>query len=85
MNPKLDSATLECLARQALSVLYDLIPLLLIETTADVLQASYIPVDGTDTTVVAFKFDPVMFDAQLRAALRAKGFAMPDRSVLIHD
>ena len=38
------------------------------------LKTHYIPVDGTNKPLVAFEFDAVMFDAEVRAALRFMTF-----------
>jgi hypothetical protein len=68
------------IAGKLLGVIHDLIPSLLQEAGADFIKASYVPVNGTKDILIAFEVDPVVFDTQLRAALRARGFDLPNRN-----
>jgi hypothetical protein len=72
-------AAAQSLADVLLDIFYDLVPVLLQDAGADFIKASYVTVDGAKDTFISLEASPVVFDLQLRAALRARGFALPDR------
>jgi hypothetical protein len=80
-----EPAVLENLSRHLLGVIDDLLSVLIKDLSADFIKASYVPMNGAENSLIAFQADPVMFDHQLRAALRAKGFNIPDiGNIVIH-
>jgi len=82
-TPNLSSgfeAAAQGIADALLGILYDLIPILFQDVSTDFIQASYVTVDGTKDTFISLEVVPTVFDLQLRAALRARGFALPDRN-----
>jgi len=78
MSFQFEPAVLEQLSRQLLGVIDDLLSVLIKDLGADFIKTSYVPVNGAKNSLIAFQADPIMFDQQLRAALRAKGFNIPD-------
>jgi hypothetical protein len=80
--PEIDSSlTLEAAAQgiadALLGVLYDLVPILLKDAGADFIKITDTTVDGARHILVTLETSPVVFDLQLRAALRARGFDLP--------
>jgi hypothetical protein len=60
-----------------LSVVNDLVTVLFENNATRFLEASYIPVNGANHSLVTFEIDAIMLDAELRSALRARGFELP--------
>jgi hypothetical protein len=73
----LEAAT-QGVADALLGIFYDLVPVLLDDAGADFIKASYATVDGTENVLVSLEVSPVVLDLQLRAALRARGLALPE-------
>lgn len=78
-NPSLafEAAAAQGIADKLLGVFYDFAPILLKDGGADFIKASYALVDGTKDILITLEISPVVFDLQVRAALRARGFDLP--------
>jgi hypothetical protein len=79
MSFQFEAASIEQLSHQLLGVIDDLLSVLIKDLSPDFIKVSYVPMDRAKHSLIAFETDSVMFDHQLRAALRAKGFNIPDR------
>jgi len=66
------------------SLIDDIVAILFEDDPTRFLKAHYVPVDGTNESLVTFEFDAIMFDAEFRAALRARGFELPQRGHIAH-
>jgi hypothetical protein len=61
----------------------DTIAVLFENDPARFLKTHYVPVHGTNQSLITFEFDAVMFDAEFRSALRARGFELPERDISV--
>lgn len=77
-----DASSLECFSKQVLDMLSGLLLDLSGVISREALHGLSPRLDktvgGADNLVVSFGFDPIPLDQQLRAALRAGGFDIPD-------
>jgi hypothetical protein len=64
--------------RQFLSLIDDIVPAFFEHNPTRFLKASCIPVRGTNHSLITFKLDTVVLDAEIRAAFRARGFELSD-------
>lgn len=75
---------LNALTPELSSLVDDVIAIIFERDPTRFLKAHYVPVNGTNESLVAFEFDGeafrFMFDLEFRAALRARGFELPRRS-----
>jgi hypothetical protein len=78
-SPALEAAA-QSLVDALFDILYDLVPVLLQDIGADFIEASYGTVRGTNDAFISLEVSPIVFDLQLRAALRARGLDLPDRN-----
>jgi len=65
---------------EILSLIDDIVPVLFEREPTRFLKAHYIPVSGTEQSLVTFQFDGeafnIAFDAEINSALRARGFEL---------
>jgi len=80
VSSNLEPAVREPLSKVVLGLFCDLNPVLLIDLRCNFPVAANVPVDGTNHSIVGFRAPPEMFDAELRAALRARGLNIRDRN-----
>jgi len=62
------------IANLLVDLIFDLSAVILDDAGSDILATADIPVDGTQYSVLRFRFDPIPIDKKIRAALRAGGF-----------
>ncbi len=79
----LDAKSAELLAHVAESLVSDLIVLLLENPSVCVFTSADGFVHGTQNSIVRLRFDPIPLDKQVRAALRAAGYELPDRDDVV--
>jgi hypothetical protein len=79
----MDSFVLVELSDKLLGVIDDILFIMVKDLSADFIKTSYVPMNGTNHSFIAFQVDPVMFDIQLRAALRAKGLNVPEKNCAV--
>lgn len=80
VSSNLEPAVREPLPKVILGFFCDLNPVLLVDLRCNFPVAANVPVDGTNHSIVGFRVPPEMFDAELRAALRARGLNIQDRN-----
>ena len=87
MTNSLLEALPEKIAGDLPSLVDNVITVIFKSDPARFLKAHYIPVDGTEQSLVTFEFDAGMFeiafDAEFRAALRTMGFELPQGHEII--
>jgi hypothetical protein len=77
---RFEPSDLDCLSHKLFGLIDDILSVLIKDLSADFIKATYVPMNGAQHSFVAFQVDPIMFDIQLRAALRANGLNVPDRN-----
>jgi hypothetical protein len=80
---RFEPSVLDCLSDKLFGVVDDILSVLIKDMSADFIQATYVPMNGAQHSFVTFQADPVMFDIQLPAALRASGLNASDRGNVI--
>jgi hypothetical protein len=80
VSSNLEPAVREPLPKVILGFFCDLNPVLLVDLRCNFPVAANVPVDGTNHSIVGFRVPPEMFDAELRAALRARRLNIQDRN-----
>lgn len=76
-----EESVLDCLSNKLLGVIDDVLYVLVKDLSTDFIKATYVPMNGTQRSLITFQVDAIMFDQQLRAALREKGLNIPNRAM----
>jgi hypothetical protein len=81
---KMDAEASHGLRKVLANVLLDLVPVLLRDLDINFLLSADYPMPGTDQHLARFQVSPALFDAEVRAALRAKGLNVPESNLVFH-